>query len=402
MARRHRLLVLGARSAQMPLYRAARAQGLFVVGADPDPSAPGLRLADERIHCDLRDTGRLLGQARRLSIDGALTFAADYPMPALGQVCAALGLPGPDAAAVYRATHKAAMREALVQAGVACPRFHHVHTLQSAADAVAQLGGEVIFKPAQSSGGRGVTRLSSSSAPALLAPAFAHALGFCVPGEGVMVEEFVEGDEFSVELLSHGGEVRVVAVTDKFTSGPPHYVELGHRQPSRLPAVDREALESLAVRTVRSLGIHEAAAHAELRMSPRGPVVIECAARAGGGFITSHLVPLSTGVNMVSACIAVALNEQVDLQPADHHGGAAIRFLTAPPGLLTAIDGIDEALGRPGVVDVQLYVEPGDRIGVLRDATARCGHVIAVADRPSSAMRRAVEGCDHLRLSVAA
>lgn len=400
MVRQRRLLVLGARLAQIPIYREARARGLFVIGADPDAAAPGLALADERIICDLRDAAALLAQARRFEIDGALTYAADYPMPALGQLCASLGLAGPDPATTHRATHKAAMREALARAGVPCPRYHHVHTLDSAADAASSLGGDIIVKPAFSSGGRGVMRLAAAAA-GLLPPAFAHAQSFCLPGEGVMVEEFVEGDEFSVEMLSRAGEVHVLAVTDKFTSGPPHYVELGHQQPSRLSSADRAAVEATAVMTVRALGIEGSAAHAELRLGRDGPVVMECAARAGGGFITSHLVPLSTGFNMVSACISVALNEAPDLQPAPHHRGAAICFVTVPPGLLGAIEGIEEARSLPGIVDVQLYVEPGHRIGVLRDATARCGHVIAVGDDPAGAMRRAEAGRERLRLAVA-
>ena len=131
---KRRLLVLGAGRAQLPVLHAARRLGLSVLVADPDPAAPGFALADARVCCDLGDADRLTAEARGWGAHGALTFAADYPMPALARLCDTLGLPGPGAAAVLRATHKAHMRRALVAAGVRCPDFEHVTDLRLVED----------------------------------------------------------------------------------------------------------------------------------------------------------------------------------------------------------------------------------------------------------------------------
>jgi biotin carboxylase len=388
-ARMRSLMILGARPAQLPVYRSARRMGLRIIGADPDASAPGLRLADHAVHCDLADAARLIQVARQQAIDGAMTFAADYPMPALAALCETLGLHGPGVDVVHRATHKGAMRLAFRRAGVPGPDFVHVLSAQAARDAVRQLAADVVVKPAQSSGGRGVTRLPAGSPIADVDKAYAMAVSHSAAGQGVMVESFVDGPEFSVEIFFSRQRTQVIAVTDKLTSGAPHFVELGHQQPSQADAATRALIEEAALSAVRALGIDAAASHVELRMGPEGPALMECAARAGGGCISSHLVPLSTGVDLIGACISIALGDQPDLGASAAPGAAAIRFLTARPGRLLAIQGLEAARAVEGVVEVQTYFEPGHEIGELLDARARCGHVIAASDRVPLAVKRA-------------
>ena len=399
---KRRLLVLGAGRAQLPVLHAARRLGLSVLVADPDPAAPGFALADARVCCDLGDADRLTAEARGWGAHGALTFAADYPMPALARLCDTLGLPGPGAAAVLRATHKAHMRRALVAAGVRCPDFEHVTDLPSARAAARRIAGDLVIKPAQSSGGRGVTRVASGAPAALLDAAFDHAAAFSRAGQGVMVERCVSGDEFSVELICHGDRPQVLAVTDKLTTGAPHFVEIGHQQPSGLTAPARAEVEAAALATVRALGITNAAAHVELRLADEGPVIMEAAARAGGGCITSHLVPLSTGIDMVAACIAIALGDAPRLEPQHAPQAAAIRFVTAPAGTIAVVAGLDEARALDGVVEAAAYVAPGQRIGRLVDATARCGHAIATGPTVAAAIARAEAARDRIRVTLAA
>ena len=398
---KRRLFVLGAGRAQLPVLHAARRLGLSVLAADPDPAAPGFALADARLCCDLSDAQRLTAEARGWGAEGALTFAADYPMPALAAVCDTLGLPGPGVATVLRATHKAHMRHALADAGVPCPAFQHVMDLPAARTAAQRIGGDLVIKPARSSGGRGVTCVRADAPAAALDAAFAHAAAFSRAGQGVMVERCVAGDEFSVELLCHGGQAQVLAVTDKLTTGAPHFVEIGHQQPSRLAASARAAVEAAALATVRALGITNAAAHVELRLAEEGPVIMEAAARAGGGCISSHLVPLSTGIDLVAACIAIALGEPPRLDPQAAPQAAAIRFVTAPPGTIAGVAGVDEARAMAGVADAEAYVTPGQGLGRLTDATARCGHAIATGPTVEAAIARAEAARDRIRVTLA-
>ncbi len=330
-------MVLGAGRGQVPMIRAACEDGLEVVAVDPSRDAPGLRLADHAYCHDLADVDAVLRAATRHGISGIATLGADYPMPVLAQVCAALGLPGPVIDAVHRATNKWLMRAAFQSAG-----------LTAGFDAALAATRE----------------------------------------DAVLVEEFVEGPEFSVEAITWRGMTRVVAVTDKLTSGAPHFVELGHSQPSRFGQADLDALRSTAIAAVAALGIDDAASHTEIRLGAAGPRIMESAARLGGGFINSHLVPASCGVDIVRAAIAVALGREPDLEPRALQG-SAIRFLTAPPGRIESVDGLDVARSMPGVMEAVSYVSRGDEFGALRDASGRLGHVIARGATASEAVRRA-------------
>lgn len=397
-----RLMILGARSAQLPVYRKARDMGLKILGADNDAAAPGLEYSDDTVVCDLADSATLLAAARRHDIDGAMTLGADYPMPALARICEALRLSGPGIATVARATHKASMRRAFERAQLPCPRYRHVLTLESARDVARAAGTSLIFKPALGSGGRGVTRVAADAPLAAVDAAFVHADAHSREGQGVIVEDFVDGPEFSVETITSRGVTQVIAVTDKHTSGAPCFVELGHDQPSRWDADAQRLLREVAIRAVQALGIDDAAAHTEVRLGAQGPVLMECAARAGGGCIVTQLVPLSTGVDMVRACIELALGGQPDLRPVRQGQPAAIRFLTAAPGTVRAIEGVEQARSMAGVVEIVLYVAPGHQVPELKDATGRCGHVVASAPDLDSAVRRAEDAARAVHVRTAA
>lgn len=395
------LMILGAGLSQRPMYQTALDLGVEVLGADPDPHAPALALAHQVVVCDLADSDALLQAARRAGIAGALTVAADYPMPALSRLWSELGLPGPTAAAVKRATHKGEMRAALVNAGVPSPASRCVNSVDEVWGLVRLWEGvELIVKPAQSSGGRGVTRLSGDIDERMVEWAYAHAARFSPDRRAVVVEHFVDGPEYSIESVAFNGQHHVVAATDKLTSGAPHFVEIGHHQPASLSDTERVVLEEVACRAVSALGIDNAVCHTEVKLTAQGPVVIECAARAGGGFITSHLVPLSTGIDLMDAAIRIALGEAPQLHPPQQERGmaTAIRFIVGNPGRITAIHGAPSAAAMEGVVDVQLYKHIGDNLLALQDATARCGHAIAVGADVESAVARACAARDAIRV----
>lgn len=393
-----KLLILGAGYSQRPIYEAARRLGLSIVGADPDDAAPALTLAEQKVVCDLADADLLLRVARAERVAGALTFAADYPMPSLARVWSELGLTGPDESAVRRATHKGAMRAAFNRSGVPSPMST---CLQSTAELWREVRHQtcgLIVKPMQSSGGRGVTRLSAGCDQRSAAEAYKHAASFAPDRCSVLLEHYIGGPEYSIESVIFQGQHRVVAVTDKLTSQDAHCVEIGHHQPASLCNSQREALCDLAGRAVAALGIDNAVCHTEAKLAPTGPVVIECAARAGGGFIASHLVPLSTGVDLMGAAIQIALGRAPSLQPVRQGRPVAIRSIVAAPGRIVAQRGMDEASSMEGVVDVQLYKRLGDNVLALKDATARCGHVIAVGPDVDSAIARASSARDVVRV----
>jgi biotin carboxylase len=180
----------------------------------------------------------------------------------------------------------------------------------------------------------------------------------------------------------------VVAVTDKLTTGPPHFVELGHCVPSTLPEPVLQRVHETARRASEALGIDWGPTHTEMKVSDDRVVIIELGARLGGDRITSHLVPLATGVDLVKASIRVALGEAPGLEPRQTQA-ASIRYLQASPGVVTAIEGVAAAEVLPGVQELGVDVKVGERVPPVRSSGDRPGWVIAIGQTPEEAVHRA-------------
>jgi biotin carboxylase len=391
------LMVLGARVMQLPVIWRAREMGLRTVVVDPDPRAPGLALADVRHTTDLANVDDCMGIAQANRVDGVLTFAADYPVRTVAAVTSALDLPGLTRETAAVTTNKRLLRETLTANGMTAPYWNAITSPEMALAEARVIGGESIIKPAMSSGGRGVTQVAATADTATIKQAFDHATHF---GDGtVMIEEFVAGPEFSVELVAYRGTTVPVAVTDKRSMGAPHWVEIGHSQPSAQAQADGLALIDTARAAAMAAGMSDCIAHVEIRLSERGPVIIEAAARGAGGYIASHLVPLSTGVDLVAAAVEVALGREPDLSPT-HSRGAAVRFFDAPPGVITSISGLDDARRSKGVEHIHLDVEVGDTLQPLQNATHRFGQVICTGVDAAEAISRCDEAASRLRIET--
>ncbi|MGB2614271.1 MAG: ATP-grasp domain-containing protein [Phycisphaerae bacterium] len=394
------LLVLAAGPLQLPAITTARRMGLRVVAADGDRDAPGLALADVAHVINILDPEACLDIARREKIDGVIHICSEVSMFSMGRINEELGLAGIDSATAIRATNKEEMRRAFEAGGAPSPRSIGVTTEDEALRALQAIGGPVIFKPSRNSGSRGITRLGEDVSPEQAAAALRYAIEES-RDRSALVEEYVEGPEFSVEILAFGGRNEVLAVTDKVTTGAPHFVETGHSQPTREPPDARAAIAEAAVQGVRALGIDWAAAHAEVKLSPRGPFLIEIGARLGGDFITTELVPRSTGIDMVEGAINLALGRQPDLEPRHAPRGAAIRYLTPPPGRALAVKGVDEARRMPGVKVVEVDVGVGDTVPEVKSSLTRVGYVIAEGAGADEAVANAEAARDAIVIETA-
>ncbi len=394
------LLVLAAGPLQLPAVTTAKRMGLRVVAADGNPKAPGLAIADTAYVFDIRDPDECLRVAKKEKIDGVVHICCEVSMYAMGRINEKLGLHGIDSATAIRATNKEKMRLAFEAAGVPSPKSFGAATEQEALAAAEKLGLPLIVKPSRNSGSRGVTLLGERAAPGDLLAAYRRALSES-HDNSVVIEDFIAGhDEFSVEILTWDGQPQVLAVTDKETTGPPNFVETGHCQPSRQPEDVRAAIERTAIDGVRALGIDWSAAHAEVKIGPAGPIIIEIGARLGGDFITTELVPRSTGLDMVQGTIELALGREPALTTTRPPRGASIRYLTPSAGRVVEITGVEEARKMPGVAVVDIHVAAGDHIGALHSSLARIGHIIAEGATAEEAVARAEAARDMVRVTV--
>jgi biotin carboxylase len=169
--------------------------------------------------------------------------------------------------------------------------------------------GPFVVKPCDNMGGRGCVRVDS---PAALEEAVSEALKFSRRGQ-VIVEEYMEGPEFSVDAIVHNGRIVICGFADRHIFFSPHFVEMGHTMPSNAAPKDREALLNCFAAGVRALGLTEGAAKGDLKLTPRGPAVGEIAARLSGGFMSGWTYPYSSGVEVTKAAIQIALGEEPDI-----------------------------------------------------------------------------------------
>jgi len=391
------VLVLAAGPLQLPAIETARRLGLRVVAVDGDAGAPGLAHADRSYVVDIRCPDACLEVARREKVDGVVHICSEASVHAVGRINEELGLKGLGLAAAVRATNRERMRRAFETGRAPSPRSLAAGTEEEALSAAEGIGPPLIVKPSRNSGKRGVTSLGGDLTRERLLAAFRRALRES-RDPSVVIEELVDGPEVSVEMLVWGGQARVVAVTDRTTTGAPHWVETGHSVPSLRPETQLQAIRWAAVRGAEALGIDWAAAHAEIKLTGCGPVLIEIGARLGGGHITTDLVPLATGVDMVEGAIRLALGLEPDLLPRHGPRGSAVRFLQPRPGRVAAVDGLAEARAMPGVVGVEVRVGVGDAVCEITDCTRRVGEVIAEGPTVQEAIARAEAARNRIRV----
>ncbi len=383
-----RLLVLGAGSAQLGLLEAARARDLWVAVVDRDPAAPGFKFADRRCILSTEDEPAIERLVGALGIGGIISPGTDWPVGIAARISERAGLPHPiSPQTAVLATNKLRQRERLGAAGVPQPRSWVV----GGEDDLPDVSGPVVVKAPDRQGQKGLTLVLD---PAELPPAIATARAAARNGLA-LVEELVPGPEVTVVGFSAGGVFTGLAVNDRIVAEPPAFgVALAHVWPGH----DREASLAVAERAVTALGIENGPSYTQLRLGPDGPRVIEVAARLGGGH-DAELVEAATGIDLNGLAIEAAFGTAP--VPTWHEppvGGAVMRFLVAPPGVL---ESVEVPTGLEGVERVRIYREPGFVFTPLRRGGDRAGAVLAVGDSREEAVARADAAAKRVRFVTA-
>ncbi len=380
-----RILIVGASALQVPMILRAKELGFTVAVADMNPNAVGIPYADCFFCVSTIDAEGICEAARAFGAQGITTVATDMPMRAIAYAGEKLGLKSISPDTALKTTDKGEMIRAFEAHGVAHPWFYILENPGEAEGLAGQITYPCISKPTDNSGSRGVALIRS---PEELEEALAYSSS-CGRTGRVILEEYLSGPEVSVEAFATEGTCHILAVTDKLTTGAPHFVELGHTQPTAIEPAGEEAIRALAAAAMKAVGIENGPAHIEIMLTADGPKMIELGARMGGDFITTDLVPLSTGVDMLGATILLSCGETPDVSP-KFREASAVRYFQAEAGVIRAIRGVAEAEAVPGVCRVELFRAVGDTVGGIENSADRTGCIIARgADRA-----QAVAACE--------
>lgn len=391
-----KVLIIGASVLQLPAIKRAKELGYYVGVVDYDPKAIGIPFADEFFEVSTIDIEGVAETAKRFAPDGIMTLATDMPMRSIARAAEECGLCGIDMETAIKATDKGEMIKAFEANGVEHPWYYILTSVEQLDSVIDKITFPCISKPTDNSGSRGVMLIHTAQE---LESAVRYSASNGRSG-GVIVEEYMCGPEVSVEIMVVDGQPCVLNVTDKLTTGAPHFVEMGHSQPSMLGEENVCRIKDLACRAVQAIGIENGPAHVEIILTDNGPKMVELGARMGGDCITTHLVPLSTGVDMIEATLRIACGEAPNVDKR-FDKGSAIRYFYVPAGTITAIEGVEDASKIEGVKEIFFVKRVGDKIGDIGSSADRVGFVIAQADSASDAVAVCEKVMKTVRISVA-
>lgn len=377
-----KLMIVGASVLQLPGILKAKEMGLEVAVVDYNPQAVGIAYADKYYNASTMDEDAVLAAAMDYKPDGIMTLATDMPMRGVAKAASALGLHGISYDTAVKATDKFDMIKAFKGHDVPSPWYYTVDSIEALIALERRLSYPCVMKPTDNAGSHGVV-LARSFEELLDSFEYSHS---CSRHGNVIIEEYISGPEISVEVMVVDGEVNVLQITDKLTTGVPFFVEMGHSQPTRFPADVQKSIRQVAAAACHAVGIDNGPAHVEMKVPARGPQMIELGARMGGDNITTHLVPLSTGIDMVKATIDVALGNKPDITPT-LECGSAIRYFIAPFGTIKSISGVEKAQAIPGVKQITFTKTLGDSSTPIQSSNDRIGFVIAQAATAAEAVK---------------
>jgi len=400
------LLVIGGRPQAITK---ARELGLRVVWLQHRKRvrAEHATAAEAVLMLDLRDHDRVLPVVRAAHDAYGFTRVVslvDQAMELVGRINDEFGLPGTSYEVAHRFCDKHAMRTWLRDKGfedVAAERIEDAAALRRFGD---RHGHPIVLKPVDGTASRGVVRIGSA--------AEAHAawqaatslrdrgdLPFAAyyPVRDLMAEEYLDGPEYSVEAFSFAGRHSVVAITGKVWAG---HIEMGHVQPASLAAGDEDAIAGHVTGFLDTMGLRDGVSHTELRLTARGPRIVEGHNRVAGGRIMD-LVDEVTGIDLERHAVGwpFGLVPEVPSRPRTRQA-AATHFLTAAPGTVVAVEGADEVRAHPAVLDLEIDVEAGEDVPELTDNFCRCGQVLVTAADAESAAALAASLAHRVRIET--
>lgn len=390
-----KLMIVGASILQLPAIIKAKEMGLHVAVVDFNPQAIGIQYADQYYNASTMDENAVLAAAEDYMPDGIMTLATDMPMRGVSKASDKLHLHSISYKTALKATDKYDMIKAFKEQNVPSPWYFVADCLEEIKSHEDDVTFPCIIKPTDNAGSHGVAKVYNFQ-ELLDNYEYAHS---CSRHGKVIVEEYLDGPEVSVEVMVVDGDVNILQITDKITTEAPHFVEMGHTQPSQLSQEIRDAISRVTIAACKAVGIDKGPAHVEMKVTERGPVMIELGARMGGDNITTHLVPLSTGIDMVKATIKVALGEEPDIKPA-LSCGSAIRYFDVPFGMIKAVEDMEVVKQIPGVKQVTFTKGIGDVSSPIHCSNDRVGFVIAQGKSAAEAVAACEKAMKTIKITI--
>lgn len=365
-----KIVIIGANDFQNQLILKAKEMGFETHVFAWKEGAVGEKTADYFYPISIVEIDKILEKCKEIRPDAVASIASDLANITVSEVAKGLGLPGNSPECIEISTNKYAMREAFANAGIYTPKFYKVDRLEPY---LFGLRLPIIVKPTDRSGSRAITKVTDFKD---LEEAVKNAVEQSFEKKAI-VEEYIEGDEYSYETISYQGKHTNLAVTKKYTTGAPHFIETGHCQPCDLSEETLQKVHKVMYAALDALKITDGASHGEFKITPDGKVrIIEIGSRMGGDCIGSDLVQLSTGYDYMEMVIDTACGKEPVIVPKHGPQRAEIRFLFTMEDveeMRTYEKAHPEEIYRISELDLS-------NLGHVSDSSTRLGYYIIVKD----------------------
>jgi biotin carboxylase len=398
-----KILIIGAGIEQVPAIVEAKNMGHHVIVTDMNMKAPGVKYADAAFEISTTDTEKNIKIARQENIDGVMTVCSETAVPTVAGVAETLGLPSFSMETATRATNKEKMREVLEYNHVKVAPYIISRSLEEAKNFITQTGKRWVIKPVDSSGQRGTTVFSD---PKQLPEAFDKAISSS-PAKAALLDEFIEGPEVHVTMITINGEVHFLALSDRITlTGNNFGIAVRHLGPSQLDTTTTEKIQGLCRKSVRAIGLENGVATCELVLRDGEPYVMEIAIRVPGGYLREVAMYLS-GIDIVKSTIYHCLDKVrsfEELITEESFPAVSVKFISTPnldPGLkkITSIENINKVVSRKEIKLCNFHFEGEFEIPQLKSSVGRFGAIVCVGDSREEVIEKTEDAFKTLRIN---
>lgn len=367
----NKLVIIGANDFQNQLIIKAKQLGYEThVFAWKDGSI-GEKTADYFYPISIVEKELILEECKKIKPDGVCSIASDLASITVNYVSEKLGLTCNSTKYTEIRTNKYAMRKAMADKGIPCPKFLLADSNTDFESALSNFKFPIIVKPTDRSGSRNIMKLESLDG---VEQAVREACETSFEHKAI-IEEYLYGNEYSMETISYKGKHTFLAVTKKFTTGAPNFIETGHRQPSDLSDEIIEKAKKTIFTALDALHIENSAGHSEFRVDEQGNInIIEIGARMGGGCIGSDLVYLSTGNDFVKMIIDIACGNPPEILEDFLSNNAEIHFIFNQSDL----DKLDELKKTNPEKIYRISDLDMANLGKVTDCSNRVGYYIVI------------------------
>jgi biotin carboxylase len=355
--------------------------GLKVLAIDGDPTAEGFTLANSSIVADIRDKKSVISAIEGAGVvpTGVISFASEAGMAAAAEIREHYNLRGPGRVLTEALTNKLQQRMLWSSSDIPGPKWAAARTAEEAQLAAETIGYPVIVKPIDCAGSRGVSKVNEL---AELLPAVEAAFSG-TRAESILVEEWMNGTEYTVETFGISGKHYVLAVTEKRKvpeTGGTVAMELATPESADLA----RRVGETAVAALLALDYFEGPGHTEIIVDNAGRAgLVESAGRGGGFMVFEKMVQLASGYDIVSATVMQSMGNTPPT-PVPANRGVVLRFFPSVPGVVKSINGLDSAAMLPGVL-AGSFVCVGDRVGKVSGDGDRLGYLLVASENVSKA-----------------